>query len=175
MQDVSEKSMNTPVIRLAKSADVAQIHAAALATWEPTYRSIISAEQIQMMFDDLLSCDAIERQITSEQGTYVLALEDDVVVGFAYFSRDTSSALCYKLHRLYVRPLRQSTGIGSLLLRWVEGFLSKNGVDELVLNVNRFNTAQDFYRKNGYEIIATVDIPYKQFWLNDYVMKKALR
>jgi hypothetical protein len=24
-------------------------------------------------------------------------------------------------------------------------------------------------------VIQSVDIPYRQFWLNDYVMKKALR
>lgn len=167
--------MKKPVIRLATAEDVALIHEAALATWEPTYRPIISSEQIQIMFEDLLSHIAIERQITNLEGTYVLAVEDGLVAGFAYYSIDEAAPSRYKLHRLYVRPVYQSVGIGSLLLRWVEEHLTNSGVDELVLNVNRFNTAQDFYRKNGYEIIATVDIPYKQFWLNDFIMKKALR
>lgn len=167
--------MNQPAIQFATAADVGLIHEAALATWEPTYRSIISSEQIQIMFEDLLSYAAIERQIAGQVGTYVLALEGGQVVGFAFYTADESLPTRCKLHRLYVRPLCQSTGIGSRLLHWVEEHLATTGATELVLNVNRFNTAQEFYRKNGYEIIATVDIPYKQFWLNDYVMKKALR
>ena len=55
--------MSDCVIRLATQADVAHIHEAAVATWEPTYRPIISQEQIDIMFEDLLSMAAIKRQI----------------------------------------------------------------------------------------------------------------
>ena len=162
-------------IRLAALVDVDQIHDVALATWEPTYRTIISQEQIATMFEDLLSKDAILRQIEHEEGTYILALEDDQAVGFAYFAPSHDNPAVYKLHRLYVRPTQQSGGVGSELLHWVEKYLQIRGATQLVLNVNRFNSAQHFYRKLGYEVIETVDIPYKQFWLNDHVMKKALQ
>lgn len=162
-------------IRLATLLDVDHIHGVAVDTWEPTYRAIISQEQISTMFEDLLSKDAIRRQIEHKEGTYVLALEDDQAVGFAYFSANQENPDIYKLHRLYVRPTQQSGGVGSDLLHWVENYLHVRGVMQLVLNVNRFNSAQHFYRKLGYEVIETVDIPYRQFWLNDYVMKKALQ
>ena len=44
----------------------------------------------------------------------------------------------------------------------------------LHLNVNRKNPALAFYKKLGYEIIETVDIPFAEFWLNDYVMAKSI-
>lgn len=163
------------VIRLAGLEDVVSIHDVALATWEPTYRAIISQEQIAMMFNDLLSMDAIRRQIVNAEGTYVLACIGEMPHGFAFYRKSDDEAGVFKLHRLYVRPGNQGSGIGRLLLDDVERRVAEQGGRELLLNVNRFNSAQEFYRKQGYEIIETVDIPYEQFWLNDYVMKKALR
>jgi len=163
------------VIRLADLEDVVSIHDVALATWEPTYRAIISQEQISTMFNELLSMDAIRRQIANAEGTYVMAFVDGQPHGFAFFRKSDDEAGVFKLHRLYVRPSIQRSGLGSALLGFVERWLEELGASELRLNVNRFNSAQEFYRKQGYHVIETVDIPYKQFWLNDYVMKKALR
>ncbi len=163
------------VVRLADLDDVRSIHDVAIATWEPTYRAIISQEQIAMMFNDLLTIDAIRGQIVNAEGTYVLACIGEQPHGFAYFKPSDEQAGVFKLHRLYVRPSVQGSGIGRCLLDFVEQCLVELGAVELQLNVNRFNSAQEFYRKQGYHVVETVDIPYKQFWLNDYVMKKALR
>lgn len=162
------------VLRLATSDDVELIHDAARATWEPTYREIISQEQIWIMFEDLLSVPAITRQIAQREGTYVLALDGSSVVGFAYFNQSADQPERYKLHRLYVRPATQRSGVGKQLITWVERCIQPLGATELVVNVNRYNTAVDFYRKVGYDIIDTVDLPYREFWLNDYVMRKTL-
>ena len=163
-------------VRKADLSDIQAIYDVARDTWEPTYRSIISQEQIQVMFEDLLSLRSIERQISQKEGTYVLALVDGRAQGFAYYApKDGHGGYCYKLHRLYVRPSTQHHGVGGAILRFVEDELAQQGVAELELNVNRFNTAQEFYRKQGYEVFETIDIPYKQYWLNDYKMKKALR
>lgn len=164
------------VVRRADLSDVQAIHDVARDTWEPTYRPIISQEQIQVMFEDLLSLPAIERQIIQNEGTYVLALVDELAQGFAYYApKDGQGGQHYKLHRLYVRPSTQHHGVGSAILRFVEDELVQQDVFALELNVNRFNTAQEFYRKQGYHVFETIDIPYKEYWLNDYVMKKALR
>ena len=128
-----------------------------------------------MMFNDLLSIDAIRRQIANAEGTYVLACIGEMPHGFAFYRKSDDESGVFKLHRLYVRPGNQGIGIGRLLLDDVERRVAEQGANELRLNVNRFNSAHEFYRKQGYEIIESVDIKYKQFWLNDYVMKKALR
>lgn len=163
------------IVRLANLGDVQAIYDAALATWEPTYRSIISQEQITVMFQDLFDPDVLTHQISQQDGAYILAEVQGQVHGFAYVRPIGDGGSDYKLHRLYMRPAGQGSGIGSKLLAWTEVFVQSHGADYLFLNVNRHNTAVDFYRKQGYEIVETVDIPYKQFWLNDYVMKKALR
>lgn len=162
------------ILRPATGADAVLIHDAARATWEPTYRGIISQEQIETMFDDLLSIPAIIRQIVDSEGTYVLAMDGELVAGFAYFSVAADDARRYKLHRLYVRPAMQGSGLGKQLLTWVEHCVQTLGAHELLLNVNRYNPAYHFYLRQGYEVIETVDIPYREYWLNDYVMRKAL-
>lgn len=162
------------VLRLATSDDVELIHDAARATWEPTYREIISQEQIWTMFEDLLSVPAIERQIVQGEGTYVIAVDGSSVVGFAYFNRSSDVPERYKLQRLYVRPTAQRGGIGRDLLHWVEEHVRVRGAHELALNVNRYNSAYHFYLRQGYEVVETVNIPYREYWLNDYVMRKRL-
>lgn len=167
--------MSNCIIRHATIEDVGLIHDAAAATWEPTYREIISQEQIEIMFHDLFDPDVLTKQIRQQDGAYILAEVQGQVHGFAYVRSVREGESDYKLHRLYVHPEGQGSGIGSRLLAWTEAFVQSQGADHLFLNVNRHNSAVDFYRKQGYDIVETVDIPYKQFWLNDYVMKKALR
>jgi ribosomal protein S18 acetylase RimI-like enzyme len=48
------------------------------------------------------------------------------------------------------------------------------GFKELELNVNRYNKAYNFYLKQGFKVVEEVDIPYYEFFLNDYVMRKSL-
>jgi len=73
---------------------------------------------------------------------------------------------------LYLLPSEQNKGFGRILLNEVEKKVTGLGADYLHLNVNRKNPALSFYEKLGYEIIETVDIPFAEFWLNDYVLAK---
>lgn len=173
---IREEGENTVQIvnRVANHDDVEAIHRVAAATWEPTYRSIISQEQILEMFEDLLSIPSIERQIRHREGTYVLAFVQEQPQGFAYFAPKANEPGVFKLHRLYVIPDQQHSGIGSALVQFVENYVRLQQGHALELNVNRYNSAQHFYTKLGYEVIETIDIAYKNYWLNDYVMKKAL-
>jgi hypothetical protein len=45
----------------------------------------------------------------------------------------------------------------------------------LRLNVNRFNNAQFFYQKKGFQIVETIDIPIGEgYWMEDFIMEKKL-
>ena len=79
-----------------------------------------------------------------------------------------------KIHKLYVLPCEQGKGTGKKLFEYLSKTAKELKVNILELNVNRANHALNFYQKMGFEIIETVDIPYYQFVLNDYIMRKAL-
>jgi GNAT superfamily N-acetyltransferase len=73
-----------------------------------------------------------------------------------------------------VLPSEQGRGTGKELINYISASAKKLGGNTLELNVNRGNNAQNFYLKSGFSIFQTVDIPYHQFVLNDYVMRKTI-
>lgn len=103
-----------------------------------------------------------------------MAERKDLPVGFAAFSLTEPENLVYKLQKLYVLPTEQGKGTGKMLLAEVTNLAKQAKWKVLELNVNRKNPAFNFYKKLGFEIYQTVDIPYKHFVLNDYVMRKSI-
>jgi GNAT superfamily N-acetyltransferase len=80
-----------------------------------------------------------------------------------------------RLHKLYVIPTAQGKGAGKFLLIEVERLAKENQSKVISLNVNRFNSAYDFYLKNGYRKTQEIDISIGEgFLMEDYVMEKEL-
>jgi GNAT superfamily N-acetyltransferase len=160
-------------IRPAKQQDISTISRLAEEIWWPTYLDFISKEQISFMLQDMYSAAALEKQL-ADGVCFLLALRDGVPVGFAGFSQTDETEQVFKLHKLYVLPLEQGKGTGKVLVDEVSRLAKVDGGKILELNVNRGNKAQHFYKKIGFDIHQTLDIPYHQFVLNDYVMRREL-
>lgn len=156
----------------AKTNDVLVIHTLAQEIWKNTYKNILSKNQIDFMLDDMYSVASILDQM--ENSHHFLLLVDDLeFVGFASFS-ETSEAKIYKIQKLYLHPDIQGKGAGRLMVSHISQLILEMGGDTVELNVNRNNPATDFYLKLGFKIFKSVDIPYYQFVLNDYIMQKSI-
>lgn len=160
-------------IRTAADQDIPAIHELAEEIWWPAYRNIISDEQISFMLDNMYSENALQEQMI-EGIQFLLAERDNAPVAFAGYSLIDSETPVFKIHKLYVLPSEQGKGTGKKLIEHMSSIAKAMNCMVLELNVNRGNPAQGFYLKVGFEIHNTVDIPYHQFVLNDYVMRKAL-
>ncbi|SIT93888.1 Ribosomal protein S18 acetylase RimI [Pontibacter indicus] len=160
-------------IREAAVADIPTIHQLAEAIWEPTYRPILSREQIDYMFEAIYTYEALERQMLEGQ-TFLLVLDGDEPVGFAAYSVKDSAKAVYKLNKIYLLPSRQGSGLGKVMLEAVEERVRKAGARYLDLNVNKYNKAKAFYERCGYQVYQEEDIPIGPYWMNDFVMRKAL-
>ncbi len=160
-------------IRQATKQDIPTISRLAEEIWWPTYRDFISEEQISFMLQEMYSTTSLEQQL-ADGVTFLLALRGGVPVGFAGFSRTDEVEQVFKLHKLYVLPSEQGQGTGKALVDEVSRLAKAVGGRILELNVNRGNMAQHFYKKIGFDIYQTLDIPYHQFVLNDYIMRKIL-
>ncbi|GHA76553.1 GNAT family N-acetyltransferase [Pontibacter akesuensis] len=166
--------MNTNhTIRQASTEDIPAIKRLADETWEPTYKSILSKEQIDYMFEVIYSEAALEAQMKEGQ-TFLLLLEEAQPVGFAAYSVKDAEASVYKLNKIYLLPQTQGKGYGKILLQEVEQQAKKAGAAILDLNVNRHNNAKAFYERAGYHVHQQEDIAIGPYWMNDYVMRKAL-
>ena len=160
-------------IRQANYSDIPAISNLATKIWWPTYTNVIPDEQIEFMLEDLYSEVALLSQMDAGI-TFLMAEREDLPVGFAAFSLTEPENLVYKLQKLYVLHTEQGKGTGKTLIAEVTNLAKQAKGKVLELNVNRKNPAFNFYKKLGFEIYQTVDIPYNHFVLNDYVMRKSI-
>ena len=161
------------IIRKAAESDISAISELAEKIWWPSYRNIISDEQISFMLNDMYSAESLKEQMNS--GIEFLIVEkENLPVAFAGYSLTNTENQVYKLHKLYVLPTEQGRGTGRKLIEQVSSLATAKGGKILELNVNRGNPAHHFYRKIGFDIYQTVDISYHHFILNDYIMRKDL-
>jgi N-acetylglutamate synthase-like GNAT family acetyltransferase len=160
-------------IRKAAESDISAISELAEKIWWPSYRNIISDEQISFMLNDMYSAESLKEQMGS--GIEFLIVEkENLPVAFAGYSLTNTENQVYKLHKLYVLPTEQGRGTGRKLIEQVSSLATAKGGKILELNVNRGNPAHHFYSKIGFDIYQTVDISYHHFILNDYIMRKDL-
>jgi GNAT superfamily N-acetyltransferase len=162
-------------IRAATLADIPLIIELAEATWEPTYRFIISKEQIDYMYRVIYTPASLHRQMTADQHVFLLLHQEEQPVGYASFSRQPGQEPVFKLQKIYVLPSHQGLGLGQQLVAAVEAAVRRAGGSALELNVNRHNPALSFYEHLGFQRHREEDIPIGPFWMNDYVMRKELR
>ena len=158
--------------KLAGTDDIPLIIQIQEKTWEPTYREILSKEQIDFMFEKTYSTDALTNSILVHKHQFLLLLADQEPVGFASVSEEKPSY--FKLHKIYVLPATQGTGAGKFLLNEVEKYVQSIGGKKISLNVNRFNKAKTFYEKMDFAVIREEDIAIGSYWMNDYVLEKQL-
>ncbi|HEV7349620.1 GNAT family N-acetyltransferase [Telluribacter sp.] len=162
--------MTSFAIKTATVEDIPLIITIQEQTWEPTYRQILSWEQIDYMFALMYSPESLYKQIQELGHTFLILSEQEKYLGFASFSRVEESV--FKLHKIYVLPESQGTGSGSYLLEKVEECVRELGAERLTLNVNRFNKARYFYEKKGFRIVQEEDIAIGPYWMNDYLLEK---
>lgn len=138
--------------------------------WWHTYGNFISEQQIAFMLNDMYSLSSLKSQMANNH-IFKMAFYKNKYCGFASYSK-TVKVGHYKIHKLYLNQNVQGLGLGKFFLLAIENELTALGAVEIKLNVNRENKAQFFYLKMGYKILQTINIPYHNFILNDFVMGK---
>jgi len=161
-------------IRLATADDFSTIESIARQTWPLAYGSLLSKEQLNYMLDLFYSKSALKADVLIKKHYYYLAFSQGEAVGFAgiehqYLPNTT------KLHKLYVLPHFQRQNLGIQLLDFVSEIALEAGCSALTLNVNRYNSAKKFYKKNGFTVVKSEDIELEHGYLmEDYVLVKSL-
>jgi GNAT superfamily N-acetyltransferase len=166
--------MNNLSIKLASIEDIPAIVKIAYDTWFVTYQDVISQAQIEYMFGEMYTPESIYKQMDFYKHAFLILYQADMPIGFSSYGKLEEPINTFKLHKLYLLPSQQNKGFGRILLNEVEKKAADLAANHLQLNVNRKNPALSFYEKLGYEIIETVDIPFAEFWLNDYVLAKKI-
>lgn len=159
--------------RKANVSDISLIQSIAEAAWRPTYGEILSEEQCVYMLDWMYNTQKLEEQINGNIQFIILENQDSKAIGYASFEKTEDGN--GKLHKIYTHPDFKQKGGGSVLLNEIMNIAHSMNVKVLELNVNRYNTAVEFYLKKGFIIKEEMDLDVGNgFFMNDYVMSYEL-
>lgn len=148
------------------------VHELVHQIYYPTYRDILTKDQIEFMLQKSYTIVALQDAIQANQDFYVLQNSQRKNLGFIAVQKHSQSIL--RIEKLYLLPEAQGKGAGKYLISYAEGLALSEGMSHLELNVNRANKAYYFYLKQGFEVIKEIDIPYYGYVLDDYIMQKEL-
>ena len=146
----------------------------AKAIWPDAYGEILSSEQLDYMMEMMYSLDSLENQLKNNI-VFLLAKEENDFIGFASYELNFQNSNKTKIHKLYVLPTIQGKGVGKNLILHIQEIAKKNNNSALILNVNKYNKAKDFYLHNQFEIADSLVVDIGNgYVMDDFVMEKKI-
>jgi GNAT superfamily N-acetyltransferase len=157
-------------------ADILPVCALAREIWLQHYPGIITVRQIEYMLAQRYSPDAIRAQVQAGEAWWDKLEVRGELCGFASYERG-AQALTVKLDKLYVHQMIRGKGYGASLIGHVARAASRQGMDTLTLQVNRYNHGSvAAYLRAGFAVARTVKVDIGNgFVMDDYVMEKDVR
>ncbi len=157
----------------AKEGDIPLIQNLARRSWENAYADILSAEQMEYMLSEMYSETEIKNHLLNPDYHYYLIRDENTGAfeGFIGYEHNYEERTT-KLHRIYLVPESKGKGFGKRTLQFLNGKVSENGNERIILNVNKYNSAKSFYESQGYRVYdeGVFDIG-NGFVMDDYLME----
>ena len=139
--------------------------------WPVAYGEILSKAQLDYMIDKFYNETAL-RELIQKGHVFYLAQDDkDNYVGFVSYEINSEPNKT-KIHKIYVLPETQGTGLGRQFFELVKEKAIENHQSAIFLNVNKYNNAIHFYTKLGFAKVKdeVIDIG-NGYVMDDYVME----
>ncbi len=157
-------------------ADIAPVCALAREIWVQHYPGIITVKQIEYMLAQRYSPDAIRTQLKAGEAWWEKLEVGGDLCGFASYERG-AQARAMKLDKIYVHQLVRGKGYGAALVNHVANAARRQGMDTLILQVNKYNYGSvAAYLRLGFAVARTVKVDIGNgFFMDDYVMEKDVR
>lgn len=157
----------------ATEKDIPLIQDLARRSWENAYAEILSKEQMKYMLSEMYSETEITSHLQNSDYHYYLILDEanDSYEGFIGYQHNYEPKTT-KLHRIYLVPESKGKGMGKGALLFLNGKVSENDNNRIILNVNKYNEARKFYESQGYKVYdeGVFDIG-NGFVMDDYLME----
>lgn len=143
--------------------------------WPIAYGTILSREQLDYMMEMMYSVTSLQQQANEKGNHFILAMENEIPVGFAAYEFNYNKKPKTKIHKIYILPNHQAKGIGKQLMDFIINKAKERHQKALILNVNKKNIAIRFYERIGFTISfeEVIDIG-NGYVMDDYVMEKSI-
>lgn len=155
-------------IEATTQKDADKLAALAKEIWEEHYTDIIGPDQVAYMLTHLQSADKIFQDI-NKGNSYVLLQWDQEFVGYISYELQEKALF---LSKFYLTAQARGKGIGKKAFHQLLDIAKKEGKQEIILTVNKYNTATiAVYQKLGfYKVRDQVSDIGGGFVMDDYVM-----
>ena len=139
--------------------------------WPVAYGEILSKAQLDYMIDKFYNETALRELIQKGHVFYVAQDDNGKDVGFVSYEINSEPNKT-KIHKIYVLPETQGTGLGRQFFELVKEKAIENNQKAIFLNVNKYNNAIHFYMKLGFTKVKdeVIDIG-NGYVMDDYVME----
>ncbi len=167
--------MNLKIDPIKGKEDLQIIRDIAHRTWPNTFADILSVKQIDYMLELLYSIPSLENQDSVKKNNFLLAYKKNTPIGFASYELNINEGHSTKIHKIYFLPSSQMKGYGRQMMDYIKQIARDKNQQSLLLNVNKYNKAIEFYEYLGYKIIKeeVIDIG-SGYIMDDYVMELLL-
>ncbi|UMQ41254.1 GNAT family N-acetyltransferase [Chryseobacterium sp. Y16C] len=159
----------------ATKSDIPLIQELARRSWENAYAEILSDEQMEYMLNTMYSKEEITDHLQNPDYHYFLIKDEDSYEGFIGYENSYEEKTT-KLHRIYLVPESKGKGLGKKALLFLNDKVSEYGDKRIILNVNKHNSARNFYESQGYKVYdeGVFDIG-NGFVMDDFLMENVLK
>lgn len=159
----------------ATESDIPLIQELARRSWENAYAEILSDEQMEYMLNTMYSKEEIADHLQNPDYHYFLIKDEDSYEGFIGYENGYEEKTT-KLHRIYLVPESKGKGLGKKALLFLNDKVSEYGDKRIILNVNKHNSARNFYESQGYNVYGegVFDIG-NGFVMDDFLMENVLK
>lgn len=142
--------------------------------WPVAYGEILSKVQLDYMIDKFYNETALYELMQKGHIFYLAQDDKDNYVGFVSYEINSEPNKT-KIHKIYVIPETQGTGLGRQFFEMVKEKAIENNQNAIFLNVNKYNNAIHFYTKLGFTKVKdeVIDIG-NGYVMDDYVMEVAI-
>ena len=142
-----------------------------------TFGHLLRAQQITYMLDLIYNADALGKQMTEKGHRFIVVQKDKKPVGFSSYEIDHAGLPQLMIHKIYLLPITQGMGIGTLLLNLLADTAQQYHNKRLRLKVYFENKkAIDFYKKYGFKKIKTeITNIGNNYSITDDIMIKELK
>ena len=139
--------------------------------WPVAYGEILSKAQLDYMIDKFYNETALRELIQKGHVFYLAQDDNEKYVGFVSYELNSEPNKT-KIHKIYVLPETQGTGLGRQFFELVKEKAIENNQNAIFLNVNKYNNVIHFYTKLGFVKVKDeiIDIG-NGYVMDDYVME----
>jgi len=138
--------------------------------WPVAYGAILSKAQLDFMIQKFYNETALLELMQKGHIFYLAQDEKENFVGFVSYEINSVPDKT-KIHKIYVLPETQGTGLGRQFFELVKEQAKENNQKAIFLNVNKYNNALHFYTKLGFSIVndEVIDIG-EGYVMDDYII-----